>query len=46
MDPIVKKFTDEFIDSTGDLRQSGDIDACLSRLDIPTMLVTKIKDSL
>ena len=46
MDPIVQKFTDEFINTTGDLRQSGDIDALLTRLEIPSDLVTKIKEAL
>ena len=46
MDPIVQKFTDEFIDTTGDLRQVGDIDDLLTRLAIPSGLISKIKDSL
>ena len=39
MDPM-------FIDQTIDLRNTGDIDELLTRLEIPSGLLTKIKDSL
>ena len=39
MNPIVLKSTDEFIDTTRDLRNAGDIDELLTRLAIPAMLV-------
>ena len=44
MDPIVQKFTDEFIDTTGDLRNAGDIEELQTRLEIPAMLVSKIRN--
>ena len=47
MDPIVEKFTNElFIDQTIDLRNTGDIDELLTRLEFPSGLITKIKNSL
>ena len=46
MDPIVQKFTDAEITTTGNLKQQGDIDTLLNRLEIPSNLITKIKDEL